>query len=289
MYPWVQIYLDDILVLADNDYEAKQRLRTVLTVLRHHGLKANLNKSELIRSRVHYLGHTIQYGTIGMEADKVKTVMDMPVPSTVKELRSFLGMANYYSRFVPKFASIAAPLYEFTGKHSLRGWGVRETMACGLIKRSLARMLLLHKYEKDEHLTLRLFTDASDVGLGAVIENSSQQPIAFWSRKLTPTEQHYSIYEKELLALVSACEKWRHMLIGSDAEVYVDNQALHFLRSNRLTNPRVARWAMRLSIFGLETNLLATEKNVVADYLSRYIWAPPRENGGIPFIMDGAD
>jgi len=71
--------------------------------------------------------------------------------------------------------------------------------------------------------------------------------------------------------------------------VHVDNQALHFLRSNRLIIPRVARWAMRLSVFGLETNLIATDQNVVADYLSRYIWAPPRDMGGIPFVLDGTD
>jgi hypothetical protein len=150
-------------------------------------------------------------------------------------------------------------------------------------------MLLLHKYDDDENLSLKLFTDASNLGLGAVIENSAGRPIAFWSRKLTDAERHYSIYEKELLALVCAAEKWRHMLIGTDSTCYVDNQALHFLRSNRMTNPRVARWAMRLSVFGLETNLLGTEENVVADYLSRYVWAPPDDKGGIPFVMDGTE
>lgn len=275
LYPWVQVYLDDILILADTRQQALQRLEEVLVILRHHGIRANARKSELIRTRIHYLGHTIQHGTVGMEKSKVDSIRLAPFPTTVTGLRSFLGMTNYYSRFIPHYASIVAPLTALTGKKVLPPVGPQHFAAFEKVKSSLARMLLLHKYEDSDELEVRLFSDASNAGIGAVIEHPDRRPVAFYSRKLSSAELNYNIYEKELLALVTAAEQWRHILIGNKVKYYVDNRALHWLKSARLTNPRVARWVMRLAVFGLDTQLLRSEENMVADYLSRYSWQIP--------------
>jgi hypothetical protein len=135
---------------------------------------------------------------------------------------------------------------------------------------------------------VHLYSDASDTGIGAVLEHESGRPISFYSRKLTTHEQNYTIYEKELLALVTAAEQWRHITLGGDIRYHVDNRALSFLHSNKLTNPRVARWVMRLAFLGVgDLELLSSEENPVADWLSRYAYDSAIEEYIIPLALSG--
>jgi hypothetical protein len=290
LYPWVQVYIDDILVMANSRQEALQRLEQVLVVLRHHNIKANIRKSELIRTVVHYLGHTIKQGTIAMEPEKVVSILRAPTPTTVTQLRAFLGMTNYYSSFIPRYSSLAAPLYALTGLRNLPPLLPAQLAAIGQLKASIAEMRLLHSYRPGDQFQIHLYSDASDGGIGAVLQHTSRQPIAFYSRKLTPSELNYTIYEKELLALVTACEQWRHILLGAQCTYHVDNQALSYLHANKLTNPRVARWVMRLSYFlGGELDWLAGIDNPVADWLSRHSWDPAVDEYIMPYVLSGED
>jgi hypothetical protein len=286
IYPWVQIYLDDILIMADTLTTAKQRLRTVLTILRHHQIKANLAKSQLLRTRIHYLGHTVQQHTLTMESDKVGSFLRRPYPTTVTELRSFLGVANYYREFIPNFAAIATPLYPLTGKREMPPPTHDQLSAYHKI-RDLVRRLPT-RFEQTERSTvqLKLFSDACENGIGAVLETKEGKPIGYYSRKLSTAESNMGIYEKEMLALVSAAEYWRHRLIGAPAVYHVDNRALSLAQANRMENPRVARWLTRLAVFGLEFQLLKSEENIVADYLSRYMWDIDDEYK-LPFVLSG--
>jgi hypothetical protein len=272
LYPFVQIYIDDILILANTRQEALRRLETVLTVLRHHGLRANIAKCMLLRTRIHYLGHSISYGRIGMEADHVNSIIHAPPPADIAAIQSFLGLANYYRQFIPRFAMIAAPLYELTSHKTTYTWTAQHQLSFDFLKQCIGRMPLLVTAPKSGTVHLRLYSDASDVGIGAVLETEDRQPITFFSRRLSPAEMKYTIYERELLALISACEKWRHYILGADVVYHVDNAALFWAKTVD-TNPRVARWLLRLDTFGLGKQWIPTKDNVVADWLSRYSWA----------------
>ena len=137
-------------------------------------------------------------------------------------------------------------------------------------------------------MQLKLFSDACDDGVGAVLETQSGKPIGYWSHKFkTQAERSLPIYEKELLALVGACEHWRHRLVGMPVVYHVDNRAVSLLRSNQMKNPRVARWATRLAVFSLDLKLLKSEENVVADYLSRYSWDIDSDEYKVPYVLQG--
>lgn len=287
-YPWVLVYIDDILIMANTRQEALSRLEETLAVLRNFGIKANRQKSELVRTRVHYLGHTIQHGTVGMEPVKVRSILSAPPPRNITELRSFVGLANYYRNFIPRFSSLAGPLHAITGLTHMPVLRREHMAAINALKAAISEMRILHSFDPHDQLHVHLYSDASDTGIGAVLEHESGRPISFYSRRLTTAENNYTIYEKELLALVTAAEQWRHITLGGNIIYHVDNRALSFLQSNKLTNPRVARWVTRLAFLGVgELSLLRSEDNPVADWLSRYSYDSAIEQYIIPLALSG--
>jgi hypothetical protein len=182
---------------------------------------------------------------------------------------------------------MAQPLYPLTGKRELPPPTPVTRAAYEEIRAAVRRLPQLYEQAEQEPVRVRLYTDASDIGMGAVLERKDGKPIGYYSHAFTAAERNYSIYEKELLALLSAAEHWQYRLIGQRAIYFVDNRALSLLNANTMQNPRVARWIMRLAKFGIDFRLLKSEQNIVADYLSRYSWDIVPDEYKVPYVLSG--
>ena len=279
------LYLDDIVVFSSSVEQHLERLRVVLGRLQAEGLKAKLSKCAFFQKEVHYLGHVISGQGVSTDQGKIEVVANWPVPTTVSELRSFLGFASYYRRFVEGFAKLAAPLHktvaEFgrtqASRASERGvikcWTDECQQSFQALKTKLTTAPVLAY--ADFSLPFILEVDASYGGLGAVLSQEQAgkvRPIAYASRGLRPTErnmQNYSSMKLEFLALKWAMtEKFREYLLGHKCVVYTDNNPLSHLSSAKL-GATEQRWAAQLASFDFEIKYRTGRSNRNADALSR--------------------
>ena len=281
------VYLDDVLVFSRDFKEHLKRLETVFTRLRQIGLKLNPEKCRFGARNVNYLGHVISEEGIATDPGKISAVNDWPTPKTTRELRSFLGLASYYRRFVSKFADIARPLHQVTAKAnadhgysknkpvSIASYWNRECqLAFNALKSALTTTPVLGY--ADFSLPFQLEVDASFSGLGAIL--SQEQPegrrvIAYASRSLRPNERNmnnYSSFKLELLGLKWAVtEKFRGYLLGAQCTVVTDNNPLSHLQSAKL-GAIEQRWAAELALFDLHIKYRPGKLNTNADALSRH-------------------
>ena len=213
------VYLDDILIASRDRTEHRQHLHEVFSLLRQHGLVVNIDKCELGVSELDFLGHHVSSAGIQPMQIRVKAIRDFPAPRDKAGLQRFLGMLNYYHRFVPHLAEVLIPLHEavaFKGKtkNEMGPWSERCQTAFDQAKQQLADAALLH--HPDEKALLRLTVDASDHALGAQLEQRSAgkkwAPIAFFSKKLSTAEVKYSAFDRELLGIYAAIRHFRSFL-----------------------------------------------------------------------------
>ncbi|XP_061902030.1 uncharacterized protein LOC133649214, partial [Entelurus aequoreus] len=277
---FVFVYLDDILVASPSAEEHQSHLTQVFTRLDEHGLIVNPSKCQFGLSEIDFLGHRISsLGAIPLPS-KVHVVADFPRPSTVKALQEFLGMINFYNRFLPRAAHLLQPLYgalrNKKASDSLE-WSPQRVQAFHRAKSALAEAALLaHPVSA---APVALTTDASDVAVGAVVEQrvaNVWQPLAFFSRKLRDNERKYSVFDRELLALYLATRHFRFLLEGRSFTAFVDHKPLTFAMS-KVTEPWSARQQRHLSaISEFTTNIqhVAGKVNPVADCLSRVLVCP---------------
>ena len=207
---------------------------------------------------------------------KVEAIKTWPVPQTVHDVRSFMGLASFYRRFVEKFATKAAPLTNLmTPKYEKKGctmpWGPEESTAFEQLKEAMCSTPVLVPPDPDGTFVLR--TDASGIGLGAVltqIQNGVERVVAYHSRKLNGAETRYAVHERELLAVMDATRVWRHYLLGTKFRLLTDNWANKHLQTQPHLDPkRQARWMEKLQEYEFELEHIPGERNVVADALSR--------------------
>ena len=270
--------LDDFIVIFPNDILVYSRdltshvahVRKAFEILRQHSLFAKVSKCEFFKSSVHYLGHVVSEQGLSPDPAKVQAVANWKVPMNVSEVRSFLGLAGYYRRFIKNFARIAAPLTNLTRKNHPFTWSLREGEAFNQLKTVLqnAPVLQLADQQKDYIVT----TDASDFAMGAVLSqvwDDGEHPVAFESRKMNPAEQNYPTHERELLAVIHALRTWRHYLLGKRFIIVTDHHSLKFLQTQPQLSRRQARWLEFLAEFDFEIVHRPGKSNVVADALSR--------------------
>ncbi|KAL0305166.1 UNVERIFIED_CONTAM: Retrovirus-related Pol polyprotein from transposon [Sesamum calycinum] len=262
---FVVVYLDDIVVYSGTLAEHVEHLRQVLTRLREHELYAKVSKCSFAQETISFLGHIVERGRIRMDPKKVQAIEEWRPPSDVHELRSFLGLANYYRRFVKGYSEIARPMTDLLKKTETWNWTPQCQVAFDNLKRAMVTDPVL-AYQISKPFTVE--TDASDFALGGVLMQDGH-PVAFESRKLKDVERRYSVHEKELLAVVHCLRLWRHYLLGSPFVVKTDNIAVsHFMSQPKLTS-RQARWQELLSEFHFVLEYRAGSSNHVADALSR--------------------
>ncbi|KAL7853106.1 hypothetical protein SRHO_G00188910 [Serrasalmus rhombeus] len=294
------LYLDDIVIFSSTVTQHLERLDLVLGRLQHEGLKAKLEKCFFFQREVSYLGHVISDQGVATDPSKIQAVAGWRTPSTVSELRSFLGFSSYYRRFVEGFAKLAAPLHKLVaemvgakaGKRSEHRFSSHWSDQCQSsfdeLKRRLTTAPVLAY--ADFKLPFILEVDASHSGLGAVLsqeQGGKVRPIAYASRGLRPTERNMSNYSSmklEFLALKWAMtEKFREYLLGHHCVVYTDNNPLSHLSSAKL-GALEQRWAAQLASFDFEIKYRAGRHNRNADALSRQY---PSEPSGTADLAPG--
>ncbi|CAI7886963.1 unnamed protein product, partial [Closterium sp. NIES-54] len=227
---FVVVYLDDILVFSETKEEHVQHLQKVFEVLRRELLYAKQSKCEFFLPEVEFLGHVISASGIRTDPKKITAVQDWIAPTSVKELQSFLGFANYYRRFVQGYASIASPLTDLLRKGVEYVWGPAQQQAFEQMKQSLTSSPTLSY--PDPTRPYVVVTDASDQAIGAVLlqdQGRGLQPIAYESHKLRGAELNYPIHDKEALAIIDAYKVWRCYLEGADSVIRTDHGSLCFL------------------------------------------------------------
>ncbi|XP_071503098.1 uncharacterized protein [Diadema antillarum] len=268
----VDNFIDDILIHTATFEEHIVTLNEVLRRLRQANLTARPTKCFIGYRSVEFLGHCVGQGELRPVQDKVKAVKNAPRPRTKKQLRSFLGLVGYYRRFIPNFAAIAAPLTDRTkkGEPTVIRWGDAEEMAFNTLKKKLEKEPILHLPDLDAPFILR--TDASDIGLGAILlqeRDGRKFPVAYASRKLLPREQRYSVMERECLAIIWATQKFEAYLFGKHFELETDHQPLKCIARSKVANARILRWALALQPYRFTITAIKSSENVGADYLSR--------------------
>lgn len=270
---FIIIYLDDILVYSKTLDEHVEHLRLVLKLLRQHQLYVKMSKCAFGQSSLPFLGHVL--GSDGIRVDPAKTsaVKNWPTPQNAHDIRSFLGLCNYYRRFISGFSKLATPLTDLTGKRVQFTWGDTQQQAFDALKKALttAPVLSAPDFSVPFNVTT-LTTDASDYAIGAVLtqgEKSDLRTIAYLSRKLNPAECNYPVHERELLAIIYALKQWRHYLLGHPFQIQTDHHGLQHIQSTPGLTGRRARWSELLQEFDFNIKYIKGHTNIVADALSR--------------------
>jgi hypothetical protein len=268
---FITVYLDDIMIFSKTKAEHEKHLRTTLDILRAHKLYAKKSKCEFSTSRVEYLGHIVSDKGIEADPAKIRAIEEWPTPKNVTDIQSFLGLVGFYRRFIKNFSKIAAPMTRLIQKKVRFIWSNKEQDAFDALKKSMTTAPVLAIANPD--LNLRVTADASDLALGAALEQINEdgktQPIAFESKKLHDAELNYPTNEKELFAIVHALRTWRHYLHGRRFTVQTDHFSLKYLETQPNLSKRQARWLETLAEFDFDITYKPGKQNTVADALSR--------------------
>ena len=266
----VLCYLDDILVYAKTPEEHEKLLQQVLHILQTNEFYCRLHKCDFERAELKYLGHLVSGDGIKVDPDKVKVIKDWPQPNSQKDVRSFLGLANYFRKFVQGYTALVTPLLQLTRK--LIRWSPDVwTPACQAafegIKQALINAPVLALPDFTKPFTMEVVCDASLIGIGAVLMQDGR-PIAFESRKLTDAEVKWTTSEQELWAVIHALKTWRCYLEGLPFKVVTDHNPNIYFQTQKNLSRRQARWSEYLQRFDFEW-LYRPGRINVADPLSR--------------------
>ena len=274
--PHVCVYIDDILITGPTDEDHLKTLDEVLSRLEAAGARLKREKCFFMKPHVEYLGHRISAEGLQPTDTKVKALKDAPVPRNVSQLKSFLGLLNYYGKFVPNLSTALAPLHLLLQKRVAWTWGPEQQHAFNQVKSALTSDRVLAHYDPSKELILAC--DASPYGVGGVLshklEDGSERPIAFASRSLAPAEKKYSQLDKEGLAIVFGVKRFHQYLVGRHFTILSDHKPLqHLFQESRgvptLASARIQRWALILGAYNYSIQYKPGPDHTNADVLSR--------------------
>ena len=262
----VIVFIDDILVYSKTEQEHEQHLREILEILRREKLYAKFSKCDFWLPEVQFLGHVVNKEGIMVDQAKIDAVKRWEVPKTPSEVRSFLGLAGYYRRFIENFSKIALPLTRLTKKSEKFVWGIEQQSAFKELRHRLCNAPILTLPDGVEDMVV--YCDASHQGFGAVLMQRDKV-IAYASRRLKPHEMNYPTHDLELGAVVFALKIWRHYLYGVKCTIFTDHKSLKYLFDQQNLNMRQTRWLDVVKDYDCEIRYHPGKANVVADALSR--------------------
>jgi hypothetical protein len=263
---FIVVFIDDILIYSKTEEDHADHLRVVLQRLRDHRLYAKFSKCEFWLDSVKFLGHTISSEGISVDPTKVQEVMDWKPPTSVHQIRSFLGLAGYYRRFIPDFSKIAKPMTELLKKEAKFHWNNKCEEAFHTLRKLLTTAPVLA--QPDCTKPFDVYCDASGTGLGCV-RMQNNRVIAYASRALRNHEQNYPTHDLELAAVIHALKIWRHHLMGAKCNIYTDHKSLKYIFTQADLNMRQRRWLELIKDYDLEVHYHPGKANVVEDALSR--------------------
>ena len=272
--PGVVCYLDDILVSGQSSEAHDQRLAEVLKRLGKYNVKINKDKCVFRSAKMSYLGHDVSHEGIRPSSEKVNALVNAPAPTSPTELRTVLGAFGYYSKYIPNFSTLIEPLRVLVSEKEFV-WSNAAQSAFQELKRQISSSSALAPF--DLNLPVIVATDASNVGLGATLSVIDpvlgRRTVEFASKRLSDSEKKFSTTEKESLALIWACEKWRPYLIGKKFILETDHEPLRMIFSTKgfdRMSLRLARWAVRLMAFNFEIRYKRGSENTIPDFCSRF-------------------
>ena len=274
--PHVLCYLDDILVTGVNDEDHLSNLQAALQRLEEHGFRLKQPKCEFMRLSVEYLGHRIDAEGLHATPSKLQAIVDAPALKNVPELRSFLGLLNYYGKFIANLAMMLHPLNSLLQQDRKWEWTSECSQAFQQAKEALSSSHVLVNY--GPALPITLAGDASAYGIGAVISHTlpdgSERPIALASRTLTTSERNYAQIEKEALLLIFGVKKFHHYLYGRKFNLVTDHKPLLAILDEKKGIPSLAAarlqcWAVLLSAYQYQIKFKPTTEHANADGLSQ--------------------
>jgi hypothetical protein len=263
---FIVVFIDDILIYSQNEQEREEHLRKVLQRLRDCQLYAKLSKCEFWISEVLFLGHIINRDGLAVDPKKVAAILDWKAPKDARGIKSFIGMAGYYRRFIEGFYKIARPITVLLAKKV----EFKRTPACQesfeMLKQKLttAPILVL----PDVHKPFSVYCDASYTRLGCVLMQEGKV-VAYSSRQLKVHEKNYPTHDLELVVVVHALKTWRHYLYGQKCDIYTDHKSLKYIFTQLELNMRQRRWLELIKDYELEIHFHPGKANVVANALSR--------------------
>ncbi|MGH0149802.1 UNVERIFIED_CONTAM: hypothetical protein FKN15_016115 [Acipenser sinensis] len=271
-HEYAAAYIDDVVIYSSTWREHLARVAAVLQSLRAARLTANLRKCAFAKTETQYLGFLMGNGRVRPVVTKIQALVDAAIPKTKTQVRSLLGLAGYYRRFIPEYATVVNPLVDLTKKSApnLIKWSAECQGAFDTIKRRLCQAPTLITPDFTKRFILH--TDASDVGLGAVLSQKVagvEHPILYLSKKMLPRERNYSVVEKECLAIKWATHSLRYYLLGHSFDLVTDHAPLKWLSTMKDSNARITRWYLALQPFMYHMVHRAGKDHQNADYFSR--------------------
>uniref|UniRef100_A0A2N9I851 Integrase catalytic domain-containing protein n=1 Tax=Fagus sylvatica TaxID=28930 RepID=A0A2N9I851_FAGSY len=275
---FMEVFMDDLSVFGDSFDDCLNNLKLVLVRCVEKGLVLNWEKCHFMVTSGIVLGHVVSSKDIEVDKAKVDLILNLPTPRTVRDVRSFLGHAGFYRRFIKDFSAISRPLCNLLLKESTFEW----TESCEVAFKKLVQLLTSAPIMQapDWSLPFEIMCDASDYAVGAVLgQRKDKKPhvIYYASRTLNSAQMNYTTTEKELLAVVFALDKFRSYLMGTSIVVFIDHAALRYLLSKKDAKARLIRWILLLQEFNLQIKDKKGVENVVADHLSRLTFEEVKE------------
>ena len=263
---FVVVYLDDIIIYSNTLEEHVDHLRKVFRLLRQNELYVKKEKCSFALGEVGLLGHRIRDGKLIMEGGKIKAIQEWDPPTKVPQLRSFLGLVNYYRRFINGYSARAAPLTDLLKKGKAWTWEEKCQQGFKDVKKAVIEepVLALPKHTK----VFEVHTNASDFAIGGVLMQE-RRPIAFERRKLNDIERRYTVQEKEMSTINHCLRTWRHYLLGSHFIMKTDNVATSYFQTQKKLSPKQARWQDFLAEFDYTLEYKPSTSNHVDNSLSR--------------------
>ena len=272
---WCKNYLDDVVLWAESFDQLISRLQEAFQRLAEKGMKLNVSKCSFAMKEIKFLGHIVSEKGVRPDPKNIEAVKKMPVPKSVKQIRRFIGMCNFYRRHIEGFASIASPLTDLMKKNRKFEWTDKCTTAFEVLKKKLISAPVLVK--ANQSLKFELHTDASDSHVGASLmqleDGKGLQPIGYYSKKLNAAERKYAVTDREALAVVSACRFFSHYLWCKPFTVLTDHQPLTTIFKKRTSCPRMSRYILEMRDYIYNIVYKKGAKHTVPDALSRPVGA----------------
>jgi RNase H-like domain found in reverse transcriptase/Reverse transcriptase (RNA-dependent DNA polymerase) len=268
----VIVYMDNILIFAENQEELQKRMKQVLQQLREHNLFLKPKKCKFNKTTMEYLGLIIQEGKLSIGPIKHSGIRDWPIPTTVKQVRGFIGFANFYRQFIKKFSKLILPLNNLLRNDTKFNWNDQCQGAFEALKGRFLQepMLMMPDHSKPFQIESDTSKYASGVVLTQTDINGDRHLVEFLLRTFTDTERQYEIYDRELLGIVRALKEWQHYIQGSGHTtlVHTDHRNLTYFQKAQKLSDRQARWSLFLSEFDIKLEHLPGNKMILSDALS---------------------
>ena len=260
----VDVYIDNIGVFSLDWTSHISVIDRVLTILQDSGFTVNPTKCEWAIQEINFLGYWLTPHGIAPYKRKVQALLQMQPPKNIKQLRSFLGLVNFYDDMWPQWSHVLAPLTDLTGSKSFI-WTSTHHEAFNAMKAMVAKDAMLAYPDHNKPFTIE--TDASDYQLGAVIEQDGR-PVSYYSQKLTPTQKNYTTIEKELLSIVETLREFRSMLLGAPIHIYTDDRNLTH-KMTQFTTECIMLWRLLIEEFSATYHYKQGSSNCIANAISR--------------------